>query len=294
MQQISLTKIRLDGDTQPRIKIDDAVVQEYAQAYEHGVQFPPIVVYNDGKYLWLCDGYHRYYAAKSISMPLINAIVETGDLTACRWASAGSNQNHGLRRTNDDKQRAVDMALAARPELSDQAIADHVGVSRRMVLDRRNDKSPQPVKVSHPVEDAAPIKRVGTDGKSYTIPPIPRPPQKIVDEMGRAIPGKLLPMWARREEIKSLMRAVADVKNAVQKAADNTDKLFAGMKPQHAIDSLKAAHQQLSAALPYIVCPWCGGMSMSCVPCGGKGFVSKFMYDTAATPELRAVVEGKK
>lgn len=75
------------------------------------------------------------------------------------WDVACSNREHdtaGLRRTNADKQRAVRMALEARPELSNRAIAEQVGVSDPFVGKLR----PQVLTVS--TSD----RRIGADGKS--------------------------------------------------------------------------------------------------------------------------------
>ena len=53
------------------------------------------------------------------------------------WAACAANQAHGLRRTHADKRKAVTLALKLHPEMSDQAIADHCGVSRNMAFGMR-------------------------------------------------------------------------------------------------------------------------------------------------------------
>jgi hypothetical protein len=60
---LSLDAIRLDGGTQPRAGLDDALVQEYAEAPREGAAFPAVTVYYDGEAYWLADGFHRYHAA---------------------------------------------------------------------------------------------------------------------------------------------------------------------------------------------------------------------------------------
>ena len=54
--------IRLDGGTQPRAKIDQAVCDEYAERMKAGEKFPPIDVFFDGEDYWLADGFHRISA----------------------------------------------------------------------------------------------------------------------------------------------------------------------------------------------------------------------------------------
>ena len=50
--------IRLDGDTQPRIQLNQSTVEEYVEAIQNGDSMPPIDVYYDGESYWLADGFH--------------------------------------------------------------------------------------------------------------------------------------------------------------------------------------------------------------------------------------------
>ena len=47
--QISISDIRLDLSTQVRLKTDNEVVTDYAEAMERGDKFPPVVVFFDGE-----------------------------------------------------------------------------------------------------------------------------------------------------------------------------------------------------------------------------------------------------
>lgn len=132
-QMLDISSIRIDGDTQPRLAIDQVVVSEYAQALEAGAEFPPVEVVSDGAAHWLVDGFHRYYAHRKQGRSQIRAQVTIGLLEEAQWMSLTANKTHGLRRTNQDKTKAVIKALAMRPELSDRSLAEHVGVSTPMV-----------------------------------------------------------------------------------------------------------------------------------------------------------------
>jgi uncharacterized ParB-like nuclease family protein len=132
-QLLNIADIRVDGDTQPRTAVDEAVVAEYAEDMKAGAEFPPVRVVSDGAAYWLVDGFHRYYAHRKLGRTQIRAEVTTGLLTEAQWLSLAANQGHGLRRTNIDKVKAVTKALRMRPDLSDGAIAEHVGVSTPMV-----------------------------------------------------------------------------------------------------------------------------------------------------------------
>jgi hypothetical protein len=41
----------------PREKLDQATVDEYAEAMEHKAQFPPVTVFYDGIDYWCVDGF---------------------------------------------------------------------------------------------------------------------------------------------------------------------------------------------------------------------------------------------
>ena len=123
--------IRLDGDTQPRAKIDQAVCDDYGERMKAGEKFPPIDVFFDGEDYWLADGFHRVRAyVMAVPGEAIECNVFQGSLQDAQWHSYSVNKTHGLRRTNEDKKRAVQAALA-HPEAADKSnvqIADHCGV----------------------------------------------------------------------------------------------------------------------------------------------------------------------
>lgn len=156
-QSIPLDSIRIDGGTQPRAEIDTATVSEYAEAMQAGVSFPPVDVFHDGKHYWLAEGFHRWHGARKAGRAEILCVVHQGTVEDARWFALGANKTHGLRRTNADKRRAVEMALAARPEMSDRAIADHCGVSFALVADARKS-----------LQDSCsqPAARTGRDGRT--------------------------------------------------------------------------------------------------------------------------------
>ncbi|MCL2645411.1 MAG: hypothetical protein FWD61_00230 [Phycisphaerales bacterium] len=147
---LELDKIRIDGDTQPRVAIDEFVVRQYAADMERGEEFPPVHVMFDGATYWLVDGFHRYHAHKKLAKTQVAAEVATGMQTDAQWESLTANKTHGLRRTNEDKIKAVIKALKLRPRHSDSVIAKHVGVSDKTVTKYRESTSPsQAPKTEH-------------------------------------------------------------------------------------------------------------------------------------------------
>lgn len=135
---LELSKIRIDGGTQSRVSINEATVQDYADAMTEGAELPDVVVFFDGAEFWLADGFHRFHATKRIGDPRINVDVRTGTRTDALLFAYGANQTHGLRRTNDDKRKAVIGVMELQPDWSDRAIARHVGVGHPMVAAMRN------------------------------------------------------------------------------------------------------------------------------------------------------------
>lgn len=104
---LELNAIRIDGGTQPRERIDENVVAEYANAMRDGAIFPPVVVFHDGVDNWLADGFHRLHATRKIEANEIACSVQSGTKREAILYAVGANASHGVRRTNDDKRRAV-------------------------------------------------------------------------------------------------------------------------------------------------------------------------------------------
>lgn len=139
-----LSQIRTDGGTQPRAVIDDAVVQDYADAMREGAKFPAVVVFKDGQDHWLADGFHRVAAAKVARLTEIAADVRPGSRRDAVLYAMGANASHGVRRTNADKRRAVTTLLkdAEWAKWSDREIARRCGVSNAFVSGVRQEASP--------------------------------------------------------------------------------------------------------------------------------------------------------
>ena len=68
-----------------------------------------------GAVYWLADGFHRFYAAQGCERQEVECDVREGGLRDAILCSVGANAAHGLRRTNEDKRRAV-MKMLNDPE----------------------------------------------------------------------------------------------------------------------------------------------------------------------------------
>lgn len=298
-KMIPVSSIRLDTGIQSRERINEDYVQELANLLTEGKALPPVEVFEDGTYIWMADGFHRALAHARIGLVEIEANVNKGTQKDAIWHSCSANQSHGLRRTNADKRRAVEMALKMKPELSDRGLAEHVGVNSEMVGGVRRLLSETDTRISPP-------ERIGKDGRKYHVSDSdtskshassddtprsakPPPPPKVrvfpKDTKGKEIPNGLIPLWSRRDEVKGLINNLNEIKRVLKKAWDDKDPLYAGGKMgrspfdyQHAEAKLSMLINDLYAAYPVRVCPACKGET--CRACCGLGLISDFYLKT--------------
>lgn len=138
-----LEHLRVDADIQPRVCMDPATVRDYAERMLAGDAFPPPVVFFDGAEYWLTDGHHRVQGAREAGLETLECDVREGDRDDAALYAAGANLTHGLRRSNEDKGRAV-LAVLANPKSRDwktARIARHCGVTERTVYAYRHPES---------------------------------------------------------------------------------------------------------------------------------------------------------
>lgn len=161
---LALDVIQIDGGTQSRATLNQHVVDDYAEAIKAGATFPPIVVFYDGKKHWLADGFHRFHAYQKVGRSKVAADVRQGTRRDAILHSVGANEAHGLRRTNDDKRRAVmtllgDAEWGAKPE---RWVATTANVSHTFV---------QKVRAAHlaTLPDRPAEREVERGGSTYTM-----------------------------------------------------------------------------------------------------------------------------
>lgn len=299
MKHIEIDRIQTE-DLQARAQTCQFTVNEYSERMAAGVKFPPIVVFHDGADYYLADGFHRLLAAQANHSKTIEADVRKGVSADARWFAAGSNQTHGLRRTNGDKRKAVEIALQLKPNLSDRGIAEHCGVSDHLVADVRNVQ----------VRESRTCPRTGQDGKKYPPPPPPRnfgpPPQDptrghagpppaapepVRDRIGREIPEPLVGLWNRAQEVQDGLTALSRVKCALERAQEEEDPLYSEVNHSATLAALDQAYSGLKVALPFTVCPTCQGkVSKTCRLCKGRGLISEFRWDRVVPKETKNLI----
>jgi len=132
---MKLTEIKVDGGLQSRAEINNQVIAEYTEVIRNGGKMPPVTVFFDGTKYHLADGWHRYFAHKEAGFADIEADIKDGTHRDAILYSVGANDAHGLRRSNEDKRKAV-MTLLDDMEWSewnDVEIAKVCGVSSMFV-----------------------------------------------------------------------------------------------------------------------------------------------------------------
>jgi len=173
---VSLDEIRIDGGTQARAAINNETVTEYAEALRAGETLPPVVAFFDGVSYWLADGFHRYHAHRQAERQSIKVEQRDGTKDDAVLYACGANQQHGLRRSNEDKRKAVLMAFETEKFKggSDNAVAKHCGVSANFVGDVRRS-------LSSDESENGQRKRVDKHGAASTMK---------VSNIGRKSPGR--------------------------------------------------------------------------------------------------------
>jgi hypothetical protein len=140
-QKIKLSYIAADPDLQPRAGMNLEMIEDYASDIRRGDQFPPLVVFHDGKSSYLlADGFHRLRAARAIGSKTILCEVRRGGKREALLYSVGCNAAHGKRRTNDDKRMAVSKLLKDKEwsKWSDREIARQCHVDHKSVAKLRD------------------------------------------------------------------------------------------------------------------------------------------------------------
>jgi hypothetical protein len=176
-QHYPLSSITLDDYFLVRGKpLDADTVDRYAEQLEAGDLFPPVVLWHEsgsGK-SYLVDGRHRHAAHIQLARTHLLAIFKVFESRAeALMFAAAANVKHGLPLTNDEKRAMVKKLLSdpACAKLSDRMLADNCHVSNRFVGDMRREL--EGVTGTHLAE------RIGKDGKTYTVPPKPKPEEPL-------------------------------------------------------------------------------------------------------------------
>jgi len=146
-ETLSIDLLRLDGDTQARVKISEDTVEDYAEliAASNGEwPFGPLDVFHDGSDYFLADGFHRTLAALRLMRASIPCHVRRGTAMDAKIFGMTANDKHGLRMSPADKRACVEWLLDNGGKRTQVEIAKTAGVSvitvKRVVAERKPEK----------------------------------------------------------------------------------------------------------------------------------------------------------
>lgn len=278
IQEIRLCEIRCDK-TQSRAKIDSDTVQDYAEVLRDGGTLPPMTVFFDGSDYWLGDGFHRHGAAQSLGWETYPCDVRSGSVREALVYSLSANQHHGLRRTNDDKRHAVELALDDEEwrEWSNVQVAMLCGVSNWLVIDVRRiwERKHQGVDSTSSSKKSTKT-RLGSDGKRYPASPKkkkePAAPDDSFDTAAiEAQPHPTVDIAGLSAPYKQSVLEIGVIANRVKEiAAEERTGGHLASKLTRILHDLNEAKVAISEAEPVCVCPKCDGDG--CNPCAHTGF----------------------
>jgi len=273
-----------DSELQTRVALNEETLQEYAEIYrEDEYKLPPVEAVQVGLSdpLLLTDGFHRVEAARRAGRTRIRCLLTKGTPTDALKAALKANAEHGLRRTNADKRKALGMAWDRREELfggepSHEMLAEACGVSKSTAR-RFRDELPTVLK-EHSGE------RIGANGKHY-VKDTAKPADVLTDHVGQEVPPRLAPCFRSKsalQAINKLSKALRELELA-RESGENGEMAF--MEQRNFI-AIEEAITRLRHARPYAVCPVCAGEG--CRECNGYGFMTKHRY-VALTHEIEHV-----
>lgn len=286
-KKVPVEEIEMDHRCQARAIVDHDAIEEYAAAYRAGRSLPPPEVFQVSGKLYLVDGFHRVPAAITAGVGFLRvAIVGQGTLDDAIWYATGVNASHGVRRSNADKRRAVQMALALRADESDRAIAAHCSVSHTFVATvRRELEAAQVATVAtsaggrvddHPpaTRQRAPEKRTGKDGKLYPAKATldetaSRPEPPVTDEAPLPFePDAPASMPTYGPALAEAAKRVREARLFALRTVPEAPELL-GMRQRFEKD-MRQAQAALELSTP-VACPKCGGPG--CPHCSSAGWV---------------------
>lgn len=313
LKSLQLDTIRIDGNCQPPGRLGEEEVADYAEQMKDGRwdfdrADDPVVVFEDGGDRWLAHGFHRYHAARQSGYKTYECLVRSGTLAEAQEFAAGCNKMSSRRRSNADKQWAVDTVLRLHPDWSDRRIAEHVGVSDHGVSARRKLTC----------ENIAPDSRVGSDGKTYKIKqrgekyhnpnpvssgPPPAPPmdepcnqpesssshssqqQASGVSSGPTSSGSssdpATEATSRAHEIKAFANEITAFKKRIHDAFDK-DPLGAYLNWNYLDTQISNIRQAITHAMPHAACPNQPNCAAGrCTMCKGRGWLNETDYKIA-------------
>jgi len=243
-KSLSVSVLILDGGTQSRAAISELTVDEYTDVLDNGNRwpFPPVEVFHDGSQYLVASGFHRTLAAIRHGRDSIPCVIRQGTAWDALLFGMGSNSEHGLRPSQEDRRHSVELLLDSKTKLTQRHIAKLTGVDvrtvKRIVADRKgvvqtpkkgtmspkNGQPEDPFDVFDPFgEGEGEDGRTDSDGQDAHQEELPpRSPRNGTEESGGASPAK---KRTPAEEFKIQRSKTVKTAEALVRAFDDLNRI---------------------------------------------------------------------
>lgn len=264
LRDIRIGLVAVHPDWQHRVGENAEHTKDLVEAYESGAVLPPLdaVELHDGSYA-LVDGYHRLAAKRALGHDRVDLrVVAKGSQDDAVWWACAANRTHGLRRSAEEKRKAVAAALshANAGDLSNKDIAAHCGVSYDLVASMRSrpkEAEARAVEVVREMPEASTRAVARAAGVSRHTAAKVQVAAKREPESGQVPDGG---PWDR---LTGAMTAfVREHASDLEAVGESNAQLIRS--------SLERARHALTATKP-VACP--KHVAEGCPMCGGRGWV---------------------
>lgn len=293
----------LDLSYQTRYGLTDETVEEYAQHMSDGKVFPAVTVFDLGDNLALVDGYHRIAAITRIGGDEVKAVVTPGTREDALRASVKANSEHGQRRTNLDKRRALEVAWENRDILFDKMLGQDEDGKPNGLPSSRQLAAITGVshEFAHHFIEKTMVSTVdtpdgrarcpnATDATAVTSEHLEERNAKVrallkksQDRFGMPIPEKILSAFLSTEP-KKIRKELKTMRKLCEQRIFGGDIAFVSLG-QAFLTKFDNLINDITHWTPHCVCRACRGEG--CNRCSNHGFQTKAQYERNP-PELKA------
>lgn len=108
---------------------------------------------------------------------------------------------------------------------------------------------------------------------------------KVLDVIGREIPGNLVELWNKREDPLAICNGLTQIKSLLNKAEGNP--AFVNIHVQTAVSDVNRLFHQLKESVFYAVCGMCQGIGCKACKCG---LMSRHQWETHVPRETKDMI----
>lgn len=288
-RSIPIKDICLNGGTQQREVCPD-VMKRYSALMADGRKFRPVEIITDGKNNYMWDGFHRYFAHLRNGKKYIEANVVNGTRREAIFASFSANTENAFPRQAGTVKGILEKIFkdAEWSKLPQSDIARCVGCTRQFVSKIHSAVVNQLTKktaltgskTAKSQKPGVQTEKMETPGNEAEIPV-----KKVLDSKGKQVPEHLIKYFERANEYRQMIRELNVMLKTVRDGKEKGDLFYRFIKIENLTAEINNVKRIFRFALPYAVCPYCGGDENNdeCRACDGAGFVNELTYK--ATPE---------